>query len=296
MVAHVGKARRPGAPAGDLSAGHAGVAGGTAALQDRRGRALRAAGQALRAGGDQRRRILGAAQPATGGRAWRWSSSCRRSRRGCRSASSWRASRRWSKRESNRLMREAGFDPGAASARLILREHIPGEDRDQATSDFVPMSRYFLRRALRSSPASLPSSSPASRRSRSPTRAMASGLSRCAPPRRLGHDAVDDAEGEEILRGQPQRLGGLLHLVGVLPEDRGAALGRDHRIDRVLQHRDAVGRGEGHRAAGAALADDHARRSARRPAGTSRSSGRSPRPGRAPRHPCRDRRRACRPG
>ena len=29
-------------------------------------------------------------------------------------------------------------------------------------------------------------------------------------------------------------------LLGALPQDRGAALGRDHRIDRVLQHQHLV--------------------------------------------------------
>ena len=42
----------------------------------------------------------------------------------------------------------------------------------------------------------------------------------------------------------------------VLPEDRRAALGRDHRVDGVLQHEHAVGDADGERAAGAALADD----------------------------------------
>ena len=55
-------------------------------------------GRDLRAGGDQRRGVLGAAEPvpaagARGGRVPR-----RRSRRGCRSPSSWRGSRRWSRR------------------------------------------------------------------------------------------------------------------------------------------------------------------------------------------------------
>ena len=36
-------------------------------------------------------------------------------------------------------------------------------------------------------------------------------------------DAVGDAELEQVLRGQAQRLGGLAHLLGILPQDRRAA-------------------------------------------------------------------------
>ena len=42
----------------------------------------------------------------------------------------------------------------------------------------------------------------------------------------------------------------------VAPQDRGAALGRDHRINRVLEHQNGVAGGECDRAARAALADD----------------------------------------
>ena len=146
---------------------------------------------------------------------------------------------------SDRLMREAGFDPGPRA-----------DCWRQATSDVCPMSRNLRRRALRISAGLRPSSSARSSAIAAPTRAMVSGLSRWAPPRGLGDDAVDDAEGEQVLGGQAQSLGGLLHLLGVLPEDRGAALGRDHRVDRMLEHGDAVGGGEGDGAAGAALADD----------------------------------------
>ena len=73
---------------------------------------------------------------------------------------------------------------------------------------------------------------------------------------RLGDDAVDDFHAHQILRRQAQRLGGVGGLVGAAPQDRGAALGRDHRIGRVLQHQHGIAGGEGDGAARAALADD----------------------------------------
>ena len=71
---------------------------------------------------------------------------------------------------------------------------------------------------------------------------------------------------QQVLRGDLERLGGALPLAGVLPQDRGAALGRDHRVHRVLQHQHPVGHAERQRAARAALADHHrdARRRQRR--------------------------------
>src|SRR5689334_15572790 len=74
--------------------------------------------------------------------------------------------------------------------------------------------------------------------------------------RRLGHDQVDDAEGEAGLRRGAQRGGGPLGLAGVLPQDRGAALGRDDRVDGVLLHQHAVGDADRERAARRPLADD----------------------------------------
>src|SRR5579863_2244048 len=59
---------------------------------------------------------------------------------------------------------------------------------------------------------------------------------------RLGHDAIDHLEMQEILGGDLQCRRGFLRLVGAAPKDRGAAFRRDHRIDRMLQHVDA-GRG-----------------------------------------------------
>src|SRR3546814_1730211 len=70
---------------------------------------------------------------------------------------------------------------------------------------------------------------------------------------RLRNDVVDDTEAQQVLGRQAQSLGRLLRLLAGAPENRGAAFWRDHRVDRVLQHVDAVGGGQGDGAAGAAL-------------------------------------------
>ena len=76
--------------------------------------------------------------------------------------------------------------------------------------------------------------------------------------RGLGHDGVDDAELVAEARRRLERGRRLAALVHVAPEDRRAALRRDHRVDRVLEHQHAIGDADRERAAGAALAD-HAR-------------------------------------
>src|SRR6478609_5481285 len=73
---------------------------------------------------------------------------------------------------------------------------------------------------------------------------------------RLGDDRVYDAELQAVERVRLERRRGLLRLAGVAPENRSAALGRDHGVDRVLLHEDAIGDGNGDGAAGAALPDD----------------------------------------
>ena len=45
-------------------------------------------------------------------------------------------------------------------------------------------------------------------------------------------------------------------LGGIAPQDRGAAFRRDHGVDRILEHEDAVADGDRQRAAGAAFAGD----------------------------------------
>src|SRR6516164_8053855 len=57
---------------------------------------------------------------------------------------------------------------------------------------------------------------------------------------RLDHDLVDDAQLQQILRRQLQRLGRVLGHLGAAPQDGRAALRRDHRIDGMLQHQDAI--------------------------------------------------------
>ena len=98
-----------------------------------------------------------------------------------------------------------------------------------------------------------PSSSSTSAAFRAP---IASAGSRCAPP--SGSATIRSITPERLRswRGDPHRLGGIGRLVGGAPQDRGAAFGRDHRIDRMLEHQHAIGGGDRDRAARAALADD----------------------------------------
>ena len=72
----------------------------------------------------------------------------------------------------------------------------------------------------------------------------------------LGDDFIDDAEIAEVLGRDAQRLRGELGLAGIAPQDRGAALRRNHRIDRILEHVHLIAHGDGQRAAGAAFAGD----------------------------------------
>ena len=62
---------------------------------------------------------------------------------------------------------------------------------------------------------------------------MAAG-SRWAPPSGSGTTSSTTLEAQEVLAREPEGPGGLGGLVAALPEDRGAALGRDHRVVRVL--------------------------------------------------------------
>src|SRR5690606_500323 len=73
---------------------------------------------------------------------------------------------------------------------------------------------------------------------------------------RFGNDAVDDLEVEEVLRGDAHVGSGILGAGRIMPEDRGRTFGRNHRIDRMLEHVDAVCDGDCNRAAGAAFTDD----------------------------------------
>src|SRR5258708_7898011 len=75
---------------------------------------------------------------------------------------------------------------------------------------------------------------------------------------RLVDDLVDQAEGLQPAGGDAQRLGRLGRLVRALPQDRRAALRRNHRIGRVLQHHHEIADRDRERPARAALADDGA--------------------------------------
>ena len=114
------------------------------------------------------------------------------------------------------------------------------------------------------------------------------------PARRLRDDPVDTPSSRQCAASGLNAAAAFLRLARVAPEDRGAALGRDDRVDRVLLHQHAVGDGDRDRAARAALADDardgrHAQAQPSRPA-----SGRSRRPARAARRRRPGRRPACR--
>ena len=74
---------------------------------------------------------------------------------------------------------------------------------------------------------------------------------------RLRDDLVDHPKLVQILSREAHRLGGRGRLIAAAPQDGGAALGRDHRIHRVLEHQHPVRDRERDRAARTALADDH---------------------------------------
>jgi hypothetical protein len=67
--------------------------------------------------------------------------------------------------------------------------------------------------------------------------------------RRLRDDRVDHPQLEAMGRVGLEGRCSLALLVGVAPENRGAALGRDHRVDGVFLHQHAVGHGDGDRPA-----------------------------------------------
>jgi len=56
----------------------------------------------------------------------------------------------------------------------------------------------------------------------------------------LGDDLVDHVELKDILRGEPERGCGLHGPVASVPQDRGAALGRDDRVGGILVTKSAT--------------------------------------------------------
>ena len=71
---------------------------------------------------------------------------------------------------------------------------------------------------------------------------------------RFVDDLVDDAEPQQVRRGDLQRLRGFDFLPGVAPQDCGAPFGRNHAVDRKLVHQDAIANGNAKGAAAAAFA------------------------------------------
>ena len=166
------------------------------------------------------------------------------------------------------------------------KRHALGEDAERAEAG--PARR-------RSSSPGTPSSSSSASPSASASSRPRASWSVCAPPVRLRHDPVDHAELEAVRGVGLERGRGLLRLARVAPEDRGAALGRDHRVDRVLLHQHPVGERDRDRAARAALADHAGDDRHRQPRHRRLRRARSRRPARAARRRRPDTRPACRP-
>ena len=120
------------------------------------------------------------------------------------------------------------------------------------------------------------------------------GAAAMGATQRLRDDLVDQPVAEQVLGRQLQGLGRGRRLVVAAPEDGGAAFGRDHRVDRVLEDQDPIGGGQARWRRPSRPRRRSWRPAAPRATGRPRSRGRSPPPGRAPRHRCRDGRRACR--
>ena len=68
---------------------------------------------------------------------------------------------------------------------------------------------------------------------------------------------VDDSKTHQIACRQLERVGSFLGVFGAPPKNRSAAFRRYHRIDRMLQHHDAVAGRERYRATGSSFADHH---------------------------------------
>src|SRR5262249_53988529 len=75
----------------------------------------------------------------------------------------------------------------------------------------------------------------------------------------LWDDVVDDAQPGQIASRHPERFGSerLGLIVGLLPQDSGAALRADDRVVGVLEHADTVADADTQGAPRAALPNDH---------------------------------------
>src|SRR5881394_2655237 len=67
-----------------------------------------------------------------------------------------------------------------------------------------------------------------SSRRRSPSSASSGRNISSSAAQRFRHDPIDDPEAEQFRGGQPQGFGGLRRVLAIAPQDRGAALRRDH--------------------------------------------------------------------
>ena len=75
---------------------------------------------------------------------------------------------------------------------------------------------------------------------------------------RLGNHLINQPQGMQGVRRHSHGSRGLLGVTSLLPENRGTAFWRDHRVHAVLQHGHVIADPNGQRAAGASLTDDRA--------------------------------------
>ncbi len=119
-----------------------------------------------------------------------------------------------------------------------------------------PISRNFWRRSCFSVSPSISFIERSDAVMMSPAASMTASFAAMRATHRFGNDAVDDLEIEQILCGDAHVGSGILGAGRIVPEDRRSTFGRDHRIDRMLKHIDAVCNGDGDCATRTAFTDD----------------------------------------